>query len=641
MNRFHIVLFLVILFCLTSCAPGTAAHAPTAAITSASTRTPIPQALLAQQAVLYSGPGNAGYTKLIDLPASEKVTPLGQFGDFVKIKTQDDQEGYVIRSAMTDVPDPLAQLTTADVPWQPTDLRYDFLSDGGSVYGNQIKVIDVNGEGTNISSAGFPLHAAFRIKTSLELEKNSGEYANLQLLGTAPITEGDWWHGTIRLDVGTNQQNKLQLCLRDGSSDQCVYDEFIDLPTDVPFTLLFDDPQGKVMHILDQQGQEVKGIDFTRQAGANLPNGLFPSGTLWLGAWVNPKTTLIINSITFEEAPSGKWDASAEIPTLRELAAKKGIPLGTEFEMVRDPAYWQIMKDTASVMAISEFSWKGNWTGRGQYNFADLDMIVNYVIDNGWEAYGSHLVEGVDRANMPDWLGNSHFTRQEYIDILKEHVQTMVKRYASRVKIWNIANEAIQRSYGPGGDFWNDVIGPEYIGMCFQWAHEADPNAILILNGDRNDSPRSEEAQKNIEKTYRVVKDLKAKGVPIDGIGMQMHLFSPWDAGGTPNKDEVIATMRRFAELGVKVYVTEFSVNLDKVSGTQAEKYQKEADIYRDMLSACLDSGVCAGFTFWGLADQWTWEVRWNNLKDAAPALYDQNYQAKPAYDAVWDVLSK
>lgn len=177
--------------------------------------------------------------------------------------------------------------------------------------------------------------------------------------------------------------------------------------------------------------------------------------------------------------------------------------------------------------------------------------------------------------------------------------------------------------------------------MCFQWAHEADPNAILILNGDRNDSPRSAEARQNIEKTYQVVKELNADGVPIDGIGMQMHFFSPWDAGGIPDKAEVVTTMQRFAELGVKIYVTEFSVNLDKIPGSQEEKYQKEADIYRDMLSACLESGVCAGFTFWGLADQWTWEVRWNNIKDAAPALYDQDYQPKPAYDAVWDVLSE
>ena len=643
--------FLWVFALLTSCTPAIAEPASTSTLTTPIVRTDIPTlgppttpALLSQlneTTTLFSGPGNVGYTELLDLSIHENVTLIGQFGDFLKIKTQNSQQGYVIRSAITKIPDPLEELTIFEVPWKTTDLHYNFLSDGGSVYGDLIKVEDLSGSGTDISSVGIPLQTAFRIKLSTHLGSSLGDYACVELKGTSPVTESEWWSGLIRLDVGTNLQNKMQLCLRDGSTDQCVFDKIIDLPTDAPYTLLFDDPQGKVLHILDQLDQEVAKIDFTHEKGANLPDGLFPSRTLWLGAWVNPNTTLMIDSFSFEEPPSGIWDTSADTPSLRDLAKKRGIPLGTEFVMVRDLGYWQIMKDTADTMAISEFSWKGDWTGRGQYNYKNLDMIVDYVIDNDWEIYGSHLVAGVDRANMPDWLANSHFTRQDYIEILKEHVQTMVKRYAGRVKFWNVANEAIQRSYGSGGDFWNDVIGPDYVGMCFQWAHEVDPNAVLILNGDRNDSPRSAEARQNIEKTYQVVKELKAKGIPIHGIGMQMHLFSPWDDGGIPAKDEVVATMRRFGELGVKVYVTEFSINVEKIPGTQDEKYQKEAQIYRDMLSACIESEVCAGFTFWGLADQWTWEVLWNDLKEAAPALYDQNYQPKPAYDAVYDLLGQ
>jgi len=125
-------------------------------------------------------------------------------------------------------------------------------------------------------------------------------------MGTPPVTEGDWWRGLIRLDIGANHQNRLQLCINDGTSEQCNYSTFVEIPTDQPFIVVFDDPRGKTMHILDQNGQDVLKVDVTQQRGLNLPDGLFPAQTVWLGAWVNPQAALHIDSFLAEEAPSGK-----------------------------------------------------------------------------------------------------------------------------------------------------------------------------------------------------------------------------------------------------------------------------------------------------------------------------------------------
>lgn len=309
--------FVLVIVFLTSCAPKVTTLAPTTALSAAPSATTPPQVELIQEAILFSGPGNVGFTKIADLPAGTPVTLQGQFGDFIKVEMADSQVGFVISTSLPDLPQSLAQLTLSEVPWQDMDLRYSFIGDGATVQKDQIKVEDIYGTGTGVNNGVVSLDSAFRIHLSLHLEKDSGEYASIIFMGTSPVNEGDWWRGLIRLDLGVNQQNTLQLCLRDGSSDQCVYDTIINIPADHPFTLLFDDPQAKVLHILDGFGQEVQTIDLTQFAGVNLPDGLFPTSTLWLGAWVNPQTIISIDSFVAESAPTGK----AYLQDSPELAA--------------------------------------------------------------------------------------------------------------------------------------------------------------------------------------------------------------------------------------------------------------------------------------------------------------------------------
>ena len=656
MNRTCAAFLIVIL--LASCTPPSVSNPikpptpltttpvlPTSTIIPAPTATARPMATLIAAEKLYAGPGNRGYETLSQLPAGSPVYPIAVFVDFIKVETDDygsRQQGYLRKDALQNLPSGLPELSIQQIPWISENLDNSFLGDGGFIEKGQIKVVDINGTGTSIDGGGIPLDSAFRLRMQLALSPTTAEYANMQLIGQPYSKVGPWWQGMIRLDVGVNSHNQVQFCFFDGTSENCKNDMQLNVQADQTFTLEFSDPQGKVMEIIDENGKIVTSVEFSKLPGVTLPDGLFPQKKLWLGAWVNPHTNLEINSFTFEKAPDGKWNQTAGAPTLRELAKQKNIALGSELMIwaAREYPYWKILNETDEIVAVSEFGWQGNWYERGKYNFELFDKIVNYAVEKEWTVYGSHLVWGVDRASMPAWLAKSHFTRQEYEDILKEHVQTIAKRYAGRVKIWSIANEAIQRSYGPGGDFWNDVIGPDYIQMSFRWAREVDPHAILIFNGDRNDSPRSADARSYIEKTYAVVKNLKARGVPIDAVGMQMHFFSPWDVPVLPKKDEVIKTMRRFGELGVKIYVTEFSVNLHPLPGNQEEKYKLQADIYRDMLSACLESGVCVAFEYWGLADQWSWEISSLNISNSDPSMFDRNYQPKPAYFAIRDVLT-
>jgi endo-1,4-beta-xylanase len=100
----------------------------------------------------------------------------------------------------------------------------------------------------------------------------------------------------------------------------------------------------------------------------------------------------------------------------------------------------------------------------------------------------------------------------------------------------------------------------------------------------------------------------------IDGVGLQMHL----DGSAPPAKEAVIATMRSYA---LPVYVTEFDVNMTHVGGTQSDTDALQASVYRDMLEACLESGVCKSFTVWGIGDKYSWPQAYQSLPNADPTM--------------------
>jgi endo-1,4-beta-xylanase len=156
------------------------------------------------------------------------------------------------------------------------------------------------------------------------------------------------------------------------------------------------------------------------------------------------------------------------------------------------------------------------------------------------------------------------------------------------------------------------------VATAFQAAREADPSALLIFNDTDNHTLDGW----TTPQTWRIVRHLKELGL-VDGVGLEMHL----DGSTPPTKEAVITTMRSY---GVPVVVTEFDVNMTHVGGAQTD---------RDMLEACLESGVCRSFTVWGIGDKYSWLEAYQSLPNADATMYDDRLQPKPAYFAVYNVL--
>ena len=612
--------------------------------------TPQPPVPLQQDGSLYAGPGNADFKQIASLKAGTDVLPIATFGDFVQVATTvDGQElhGYVWKNILAALPASLPTMASAYVPWQPLYLpdcspgNYTAATDAVVFSNDSSAYLD------NESSA-IPLAEPLSIAIGSAAATPDDGAPAIKILGIPEQSTGDWWKGITRLDLGYAKGN-YYIGIRDGTKADDGFYLNLPLKTDQTVQLIFDQPEGKSFRILDGKGQVVQSVDLTTTQGVNLPNGLFPKGVVYIGTSLPAHSTFNLTGLRIGVPASGKWDESQNgyytRPGLAALATPHQVTIGTEFAawILSDPRYCRSMQREFNLAILSEFSSPAIWLGPGQYDFSALDQAVDYASSHGWRIRASHLLWGNPDV-LPAWLKNGHYTRDQYIQIMEQYIKDVVGRYKGRVQEWSIANEATDRSFSPGADFWNDKIGPGYISLAFISVRQADPEGLLIFNDDNNQAPQDAGSTRAVDKMYATVKQLKMDGVPIDVVGIETHLFLPWNSQVRLDKSKVIATMQKFAALGVRIDVTEMDVDLARQPGTQAEKWAFEADVYRDMMEACLESGVCDSFATWGISDATSWISCASNgclhEKNADPLMFDPAYVPKPAYFAVRDALT-
>lgn len=328
-------------------------------------------------------------------------------------------------------------------------------------------------------------------------------------------------------------------------------------------------------------------------------------------------------------------------PPLKELAERRGIQIGSfaSLKYLRERAYTDILSSQFEYAIVDgEPNWKFEDStlrpSKDTFDFKNLDLVFDFADQNDMPVRVQHLLWGDDKW-LPDWLKQGNYTKPELMEIIHSHIATVGSRYKGKVREYTVVNEAFSRKLLTGGnkDWWGERLSEEYIDNAFRWAREADPNAILILNDFGNET---EGEISNL--MYNYIKAAKARGVPIDGLGMQMHI----DAANAPSKDKVVANMKRFNELGVKIYITEFDVNMHDIQKDKDEEDQLQAKIYSDLLSACLEVGAqkCPNFGFLGLIDRQSW-YRGIGLEDANPLLFNEDYSPKPAFFSIRSTLEK
>ena len=263
---------------------------------------------------------------------------------------------------------------------------------------------------------------------------------------------------------------------------------------------------------------------------------------------------------------------------------------------------------------------------RGEYDFSEADAIVEFAESHDMMVRGHTLVW---TNQLPTWLVDRQWTRDELISILHDHIFTLVGRYRGRIYAWDVVNEAIANDGSIAVDnFWYQGIGPEYIAMSYQWAHEADPNALLFYNdvfaeglGEKSDG------------VYSLISSLLMDRIPIHGVGLEMHTGIGW----SPSPIEIAMNMFRLGELGLQVHITEMDVRMPAPS--TLESLEQQATIYQEILDTCLTAPNCTAFVMWGLTDAHSW-IPYFYPEWGAALIIDEFYHPKPAYIAIEELLS-
>ncbi|MCL6500797.1 MAG: endo-1,4-beta-xylanase [Candidatus Pacearchaeota archaeon] len=314
---------------------------------------------------------------------------------------------------------------------------------------------------------------------------------------------------------------------------------------------------------------------------------------------------------------------------MRTFAEKQGIYIGAavDAEHLGEKNYAEILKRQFNILATENaLKFEEVHPKRNSYSFANADKIVAFAEANGMKVRGHTLVWHLQ---LPEWVADGNYSREEWKNILREHIKTVVGHYKGKIYAWDVVNEAINKDGSLRENVWLEKIGPEYIELAFRWAHEADPEALLFYNDYSIESlnPKS-------DAVYELVKGLIEKGVPIHGVGLQMHV----SIDNLPNLQAVTSNIKRFNDLGLEVHITEMDVRL-KLPPTQ-EDLTKQAEIYRDMLKVCLSSEKCTAFVIWGLTDRYSWIPEAFNGYGSA-LIFDESYKPKPAYYSLLETLKE
>ncbi|MFB4268294.1 endo-1,4-beta-xylanase [Nonomuraea sp. GTA35] len=305
--------------------------------------------------------------------------------------------------------------------------------------------------------------------------------------------------------------------------------------------------------------------------------------------------------------------ADAAASTLGAAAAQSGRYFGTAIASGRlgDSAYTTIAnREFDMITAENEMKIDATEPNRGQFNFTAGDRVYNWAVQNGKRVRGHTLAW---HSQQPGWMqqlsGSS--LRQAMIN----HINGVMGHYKGKIYAWDVVNEAYADGNSGGRRDSNlQRTGNDWIEVAFRTARAADPAAKLCYNDYNIDNWSWAKTQG----VYNMVRDFKARGVPIDCVGLQSHFNS-----NSPYNSNYRTTIQSFAALGVDVQITE----LDIQGGS--------ATTYANVVNDCLAVPRCTGITVWGVRDSDSWLGA-----GAAPLLFDGNGNKKPAYTAVLNALN-
>jgi endo-1,4-beta-xylanase len=267
------------------------------------------------------------------------------------------------------------------------------------------------------------------------------------------------------------------------------------------------------------------------------------------------------------------------------------------------------------------------------FTFGQADDFVSFANANGINVHGHTLIWHSDY-QVPAFMTN--YTG-DFAAMLKNHVQTIVSHFQGRVVSWDVVNEALADDGQPTVDnilrstLFSQRMGLDFIDQAFINARAVDPQVDLFYN-DYN----IEAGGQKTANLLSLIDGMKSRGVPITGVGFQMHVTIDW-----PSITVIESSLKAVADRGLKVKISEMDVSMKSAyTSFTADAATRQQQRYHDIIAAYLravPASQRAGITVWGVWDADSW-INQPGSPDW-PLLFDANFQPKPALQGFKDAL--
>ncbi len=314
--------------------------------------------------------------------------------------------------------------------------------------------------------------------------------------------------------------------------------------------------------------------------------------------------------------------------TVRQKADRAGLTFGTAIQAgdILDPDTKKfIAKNFNLIVPENTMKWANLRPTKKFWNWSDMDHMVEFAEQNRIAMKGHTFVW--HQQNPPYVSGLQ--TREEALPLLIEQITEVMKRYRGRIREYDVANEVLNEDGTLRNTVWLRTIGPEYIDIAFKAAREADPDAKLLLNDYSNEYAGTAKG----DAFYELVRGMAERGVPIDGVGLQLHMI----AENPLRRDALDENIARFNALGLYVSFTEVDVRV--LMPVTPEKEAEQTAFYEGLLEAATAQEGAGSFILWGWRDAKSWiPAAFAGYGSAHP--FDVQGKRKPLYDAMVKVIS-
>lgn len=323
--------------------------------------------------------------------------------------------------------------------------------------------------------------------------------------------------------------------------------------------------------------------------------------------------TLLVATATCELAAPSTGTSS-----LREEAQKKDILIGSGAinpDYLNDTRFAAVLAEQFnSLSPENEMKWVFLNPAEGQYNWQTIDRLVDFAEHHDMVVKGHGLISSCCNPDYLLKITDAEASRAA----MKAHFEAVMHRYHGKVDRWDVVTEVLE-TMGGGlqHNYFYNITGSDYIEDAFRIAHAADPSAKLFINENLVESIPSKR-----QELYDLVSGLVAKGVPIDGVALQMHITEVAVVPGV-----VTQMVNSYQALGLEVAIAELDVHT--LNNTL------ETEIYGAVIEEALDAGI-TDINFWGFTDKhaYTW------VPGAKPLMFNENYKAKTEFYAAHKALS-